>query len=121
MHNMNTALMNGRKLKSYQSSQIMSMDPIPLLIKVYDFIILNCKKRDLEKSTKGLVELISALNFDYQEVSLGLFRLYQYCLDNIKQNKFDEAIVILEGLRDSWAATMEKRRPNVKKELSIKT
>jgi hypothetical protein len=118
---MNTALMNGRKLKSYQSSQIMSLDPIPLLIKVYDFIILNCKKKDIEKSTKGIVELISALNFDYQEVSLGLFRLYQYCLDNIKQNKFDEAVVILEGLRDSWTATMNKKQPSFKKELSIKT
>ncbi|MFC1564106.1 flagellar protein FliS [candidate division KSB1 bacterium] len=99
----------------------MSLDPIPLLVKVYDYIILNCKMKNIDKATKGLVELISALNFDYQEVSLGLFRLYQFCLDSIKQNNFDDAIKILEGLRESWISTLDKKVPHAKKELSIKT
>jgi len=99
------AEINGKKLQLYQQNQIMSMEPIRLLIKVYDYTILQCKKHDEVRASKGLVELIAALNFDYQEVSLGLFRLYQYCMDKIKQKEFDEAVYLLQGLRDAWAQT----------------
>ena len=93
---------------NYQRNQIMSMNPLQLLIKVYDVAILSCKKRDMEKASKAIVELISALNFDYEEISLGLFRLYQYCLDRIKQGEFEESIRILEGLRESWTQVRQK-------------
>jgi len=84
------------------------MNPLQLLIKVYDYAILNCKKKNMEKASKAIVELISALNFDHQEVSMGLFRLYQYCLDRIKQGEFEESVRILEGLKESWAQTQQK-------------
>ena len=96
------------QLLNYQRNQIMSMNPLQLLIKVYDVAILSCKKHDIEKASKAVVELISALNFDYEEISLGLFRLYQYCLDRIKQGEFEESIKILEGLRDSWTQVRQK-------------
>jgi len=86
----------------------MSLNPVQLLIKVYDFAIVNCKKGDPEKASKAIVELMSALNFDYEEISLGLFRLYQYCLDRIKKGEFEEAIKILEGLREAWVNTRGK-------------
>ncbi len=102
MRKSNSTLMDGKKLQSHQQSQIMGLDPIQLLIKVYDFVIVQCKKGDMDKASKGLVELISSLNFEYAEVSLGLFRLYQYCMDLVRQSKFDEAIEILHSLRNSW-------------------
>jgi len=113
------AVANGKKLQTYQQSQILGMEPLPLLIKVYDYVILNCKKGDITCASKGLVELISALNFDYQEVSLGLFRLYQYCQDKIKKREFDEAVIILQGLRNSWIQAMRQKQKG-KKELSGK-
>lgn len=109
MQNTNTATLNIKKLQLYQKSQVMSLDPIQLLLKVYDFTIVNCKKNDLTKASKGLVELISALNFDYEETCLGLFRLYQYCMDKIKVGDFDEAVEILQRLRDSWAEALPLR------------
>jgi len=81
---------------------------VQLIIKVCDFVILNCKKGDMTEASRGLVELISALNFDYQEISLGLFRLYQYCMEKIKNKEFDEAIHILQGLRNAWAQSLSK-------------
>jgi len=99
------AILNGKKLQSYQQNQIMGMEPVHLLIKVYDYTIMHCKKGDVPRASKGLVELIAALNFDYQEVALGLFRLYQYCMEKVKQKEFDEAIYLLQGLRDAWAQT----------------
>ena len=109
MRNTNTTTLNRKKLQSYQQSQVLGLDPVRLLLKVYDFTIVNCKKNDLTKASKGLVELISALNFDYAEMSLGLFRLYQYCMDRIKIGEFDEAIEILQGLRNSWSETLSAR------------
>ena len=107
MYNSNPAPLMNRNLHAYQKSQILSMEPVPLLIKVYDFIILNCKKQDADKASRGLVELMSALNFDHQEIALGLFRLYQFCQDKIKQGEFEDAIPILEGLRNSWVQSLK--------------
>lgn len=109
MQNSTTTTLNRKKLQSYQQSQVLGLDPVRLLLKVYDFTILNCKKNDLAKASKGLVELISALNFDYAEMCLGLFRLYQYCMDRIKVGEFDEATEILQDLRDSWSETLPSR------------
>ena len=102
------AVTKGKTLRSYQQSQILGLDSVQLIIKVYDFVILNCKKGDMTEASKGMVELISALNFDYQKISLGLFRLYQYCMDKIKNKEFDEAIHILQGLRNAWAQSLSK-------------
>ena len=74
----------------------------------------------MEKASRGLVELISALNFDHQEVALGLFRLYQYCLDNIKKSNYGEAISIIEELKASWVATLDKKIEIPKGELGIR-
>lgn len=104
-----SAIINGKKLQLYQRSQILGLDPVHLLLKVYDFTILNCKKNDVTKASKGLVELISALNFDYEEISLGLFRLYQYCMDKIKKGEFDEVVLILQDLRESWVSSSPTR------------
>jgi flagellin-specific chaperone FliS len=32
-----------------------------------------------------------------------MYKLYQYCRDQIVHGNTEEAIVILEGLRESWA------------------
>jgi len=108
------AIVNNKSLQNYQKSQILSMEPVPLLIKVYDFTILHCKRKDVMKASKGLIELISALDFDHDEIALGLFRLYQFCQDKIKQGNYEEAISILEGLRSSWAEMLKKSSAPIK-------
>jgi len=57
----------------------MSLSPVQLILKVYDYIIVNAKKSNYSNVNAGLTQLIAALNFDYKEVSMGLFRLYRYC------------------------------------------
>lgn len=53
MRNSNAALMQNQNIKSYQKSEILGLDPIQLIIKVYDFIIIQCKKGDSDKASKG--------------------------------------------------------------------
>jgi len=72
------------------------------MLKVYDHIIVACKKEDMEKATAGLVELIDSLNFDYEDEALRLLELYRYCLKNLKEDGFEQVTNILGELRKTW-------------------
>lgn len=90
-------------IDEYQYQQIMSMSPEQLILKIYDIAIVSVKKGEQQRATRAVAELIGSLNFDYQEMALGLFRLYRYVQDKIRQNEKEEAIMILEELRSAWA------------------
>ena len=87
---------------NYHKNEIMNMSPAQLVLKVYDIAIIGCKLKNSRKVSKALVELISALDFEKGDMAVGLFRLYQYCLDVIKKDEFDEALKILSELRSTW-------------------
>jgi flagellin-specific chaperone FliS len=74
----------------------------------YDLAITACEKQDFARATKAISVLRDALNFDYAEASVGLFRLYQWCLDCIRQGDYQSALTTLRDLREAWA-TVEKR------------
>ncbi len=92
-----------QNINTYLENQILNARPEELILKVYDFILLNIKKKNYQKANAGFIELIAALNFDYQDVSLGLFKLYTYCQKLIREEKWDEALTIIEELRNTWA------------------
>jgi len=87
----------------YKKDEIMSLTPVQLILKLYDYVVVNSKKRDLSKVNAGLAQLISALNFEYREISLGFFRLYQYCQNQARKGNFAEVEHIIGELRSSWA------------------
>lgn len=98
----------GNKLNrtnQYLIKEIMEATPQQLILKVYDFAILNCQKQNLSKTNEALQVLINALRFDTEEVksvSLGLFKLYQYCQEEMRHKNFEIVYRILTELRDSW-------------------
>ncbi len=87
----------------YQQNQINQATPAELMLKVYDIAIAACGRKDIAKSKAAIIELIDSLNFEYAEIATGLFRLYNYCLDLLRAEKFDEAKYILSELRATWA------------------
>ena len=100
-------IINGKEdmnntMNPYLKQKIMSASPEQLICYIYDASITACKKKDTNKAGQAIRELINALNFDYKEMALPLFDLYKYCLNNINSNNFEQAIEILEGLRDAW-------------------
>jgi flagellin-specific chaperone FliS len=95
------------------------MTPAQLVLKVYDVAIVAGKNNDTQKASKAIVELISALRFEHGEISLGLFRLYQYCLDSVKVGKFDDAVKILSELRNTWLTVMKSNQPLRKEEREV--
>jgi flagellin-specific chaperone FliS len=92
---------------TYQSSQyrqqdVMGATPIHLVVMAYDVAIKACEKKDFEKTAKTIGMLQNALDFDYPEVSMGLFRLYQWCLECIRKGDFGSAASTLMELRAAW-------------------
>ena len=94
---------NSIGINDYIKNDSMSLSSTEIILKIYDFAILQLKKKNSQKALRAITELIVSLNFDYQELAPGLYRLYQYCKDQIYRDNLNEALVILVGLRDAWA------------------
>lgn len=94
-----TMTLQGRR---YLEEQISSLTPIQLVVKLYDIGIASCIRKDRVRLSKVLVELISALNFEHKEISVGLFKLYNYCMRLAKEGDFEAVQPILEELREAW-------------------
>lgn len=89
-------------LAGYKRNEILSLSPVQLILKVFDYVIVNSKKHDPAKVNAGLTQLIAALNFDYKEVSLGFFRIYRYCQEQARKGNFDEVEKRISEIRSAW-------------------
>jgi flagellin-specific chaperone FliS len=86
----------------------MGASPIRLVVMAYDLAIQACEQKDFARATKSISVLRDALDFDYPDTSIGLFRLYQWCLDCLRQGDYTSPLNTLKELRDAWS-TVEKR------------
>jgi len=93
------------RLNPYLVKEIMEATPQQLLIKVYDFAILHCQKKDLIKTNKAIQELVNSLRFDDEntkELAVGLYKLYQFCQEQMRNQNYDIVYKILVELRETW-------------------
>ena len=97
-----------KMVNSYVNNQLMGLSKEQLLLTVYDIAITGCQQQDGEKVIRAISELISALNFEHQDIAVGLFRLYQYALDQVREKKYDEVTTILQDLRETWVAAFQQ-------------
>jgi flagellar protein FliS len=99
------------RLNQYLRKEIMEATPQQLLIKVLDFAIINCQKKDMSKTNNALQLLINSLRFDTDEirnVSTGLLKLYQFCQEEMRQKNYDSVYKILTELRETWLSTFNR-------------
>ncbi len=89
----------------YKQQDVMSASPLRLVIMTYDLAIRSCEQKDFEKAVKTISALRDTLDLDYPDVAVGLFRLYQWCLDCIRKGDYAAAITTLFELREAWATT----------------
>ncbi len=87
---------------AYMAAQTQAMSPVQVMLQLYDFAVAGCVAKDPRKASAALVELIAALDFNYEEIATGLYRLYEYSLREVKAQRFDPALKILTELRDTW-------------------
>ncbi len=106
-----TANKNRNRLNQYLVNEITQATPQQLLIKIYDFALVNCKKENLAKTNEALQVLINALSFDGKEVSeisTGLLKLYQYCQNEMRNKNYTIVYKILNELKESWLIAFNK-------------
>lgn len=100
-----TLAQNSNRLNPYLVKEILEATPQQLLIKIYDFAIVNCQRHNLEKTNAALQQLINALSFEpaeVQTISIGFLNLYRYCQDQMRKKNYKEVIKILTELRNEW-------------------
>jgi flagellin-specific chaperone FliS len=102
--------------QEYRQQDVMGASPMRLIDMAYDLAIRACERKDFEKAVKTIGGLRDALNFDYPEISLGLYRLYQWCLDCIRSGDYLSASKTLQELRAAWKES-EKNLAQPEKEM----
>lgn len=106
------AVLQKNKINPYLANQILNASPEQLLIKIFDFAIINSEKKDMIKTNNAVQELIGLLRFDdesYKELSINLIRLYQYCQDQARKSNFNIVTKILTELRESWLQVIQNK------------
>ena len=98
-------------VSKYRKEDTMNLTPVQVIGKLYDVAIVAAKKNDIMLSRRAINELIAALNFDYQETSLGLFKLYDYSKKCLRDGRNAEAINVLQELRTAWGEAFLSERP----------
>ena len=106
------AVLNRSKINPYLTNQILNSSPEQLLIKVYDFAVVNSEKKDMIKTNTAIQELIGFLRFDdetYKDLAVSLLRLYQFCQNQARKNNYDVVTKILTELRESWLQAIQNK------------
>jgi len=78
------------------------------LLGLYEHGVVGCTQRNPEQVIAALEELISLLDFDYGDIAEGFYRLYAFCLREIRDGRFDQPAWILRDLRDTWSRTLDE-------------
>lgn len=95
-------------IDAYRTQQVLTESPEKLILMVYDYVIAGCNLKDKTKASRGLSELIDALDFSQGEIAVGLMRLYQYAMDKVREGDFDEAISVIRPIRETWGAALRE-------------
>jgi flagellin-specific chaperone FliS len=96
---------------AYRKEEYSNLSPVQVIYKLYEVAIRACKKDDRELSRKAINELIVSLNFEYEDMALALYRLYDYSKRCIHQGKTTEAVEVLEELRSAWGQAFRLKIP----------
>ena len=97
---------SGAVLNSYRTNSIITLTAGELILKMYDMALVALAAGDGKQGTRVLAELIEALDFEHGEIALGLFRLYRYCMEEIKMGEYGVPTRILRELREAWGEAL---------------
>lgn len=89
-------------LSMYRTEQVMNLSSVEVINRLYGVAIHAIKKDDRQLAVRAINELIAALNFEYKDVAVSLYKLYQYAKHCLRKGKTAEAIEVMEELRGAW-------------------
>ena len=92
----------------YRQNNVMTSDPLKLVLLAYDRAITGCHQQDPEMTGKAIRELIIGLDMEAGAIAPKLLAIYQYCSGLARRGQYNEAASILCDLRDTWTAVRGK-------------
>jgi hypothetical protein len=72
------------------------------ILDLYDRGIDGCLKRSEQEVREAILDLMAALNFEFEEAAVGFFRIYELSLQHAKARRFDVPLHVLRRLRAAW-------------------
>ncbi len=75
MYNTTLAKQNSNRINHYLVKEILEATPQQLLIKIYDFAILNCQRKNLAKTNSALQELINSIKMGWRRCCRNFCRI----------------------------------------------
>jgi hypothetical protein len=76
------------------------------LLGLYELGIEGCAVQEPRHVATVLRELIGSLDYGYTDIAEGFRRVYEYCLDEVAQERLDIVGFILKDLRDTLLRAM---------------
>jgi hypothetical protein len=76
------------------------------LLGLYELGIEGCAVRQPQHVATVLRELIGCLDYGYTDIAEGFRRVYEYCLEEVTQDRLDTVGFILSDLRDTLLRAM---------------
>lgn len=72
------------------------------MFKIFDMGIQACNDEDESRIFSVINTLKELITSQYEDVSAGYCRLYDYCIQFVKDKRFDKAADIFYELHQSW-------------------
>lgn len=94
------------QLNSYRTNSVLGLTPGQVLVKMYDLALVALISGDGKRSVRVLSAMIDSLDFEYQEIAMGLFRLYRYCIEEVNKGEYEMPTRILRELRETWVQAL---------------
>jgi flagellin-specific chaperone FliS len=92
----------------YRAQQVANEGPGRLVLLVYDTALRACRREQRGLLMRVLHELIAGLDPEQGEIAVGLLRLYEYALWQLREGNLEEVRQVLEGLREAWAKGLDE-------------
>jgi len=106
-------MMGSNASQRYKEQDIFTSTPAKLILQVYDYAILACRRNNGTEASRAVTLLLDGIDFEQGQVSVGLASLYQYIISLIKESKYDMAQDLLRQLRFAWSNALEPARAEV--------
>ncbi|HTY79042.1 MAG TPA: hypothetical protein VMI34_14560 [Candidatus Bathyarchaeia archaeon] len=65
--------------------------------------LAGCRGQESRQVREVFVQLVGALNFDYEEAAERLFALYEECIHAVRRRRFEQPLRVLQYLEAAWA------------------
>jgi len=80
------------------------------VLALFDCALRGCRMRSHLVVKQSLTESIRCLELDRQDVTGRMLALFDFCLAESEQGRFEEAAEVLIDLKESWAQAVDTIR-----------